>query len=149
MKLLVALFLVLPFMTDVETPTSGIFIVKKPSRKDPCETVLKMLIGPKRVCILKEPVVRVDELEYVTDIKFDPLLECNYVDLGLSKESVKVLNQTISILPNAEFALVVDNHVICLFKIQDSMNTRYLRLGQNLDIKSLETLRDTLRKIDF
>lgn len=108
-----------------------------------------MLIGPKRVCILKEPIVRVDELEYVTDIKFDPLLDCNYVDLGLSKESVKVLNQTVSILPDAEFALVVDNQVICIFEIQESMDTRYLRLGRDLDIKSLETLRDTLRKIDF
>lgn len=93
--------------------------------------------------------MRVDELEYVTDIKFDPLLDCNYVDLGLSKESVKVLNQTVSILPDAEFALVVDNQVICIFEIQESMDTRYLRLGRDLDIKSLETLRDTLRKIDF
>ena len=108
-----------------------------------------MLIGSKRVCILKEPIVPVDELEYVTDVKFDRILECNYVDLGLSKGSIDVLNQTVSILPDSDFALVIDNQVICVFRIDKSMNTRYLRLGQDLDVKSLEIVRDALRKIDF
>lgn len=108
-----------------------------------------MLIGPKRVCILKEPIVPVDELEYVTDIKFDRILEYNYVDLGLSRGSIKVLNQTVSILSDPDFALVINNEVICVFKIEKSMNTQYLRLGQDLDPKSLEIVRDALRKIDF
>ncbi len=59
-----------------EPPSSGIFIVKKPSKKNPCEQDLKMLIGVKRVCVLKKPIVSVDELEYVTDILYDPVVQC-------------------------------------------------------------------------
>jgi hypothetical protein len=148
-KLLVALLFIIPLAADPDTPASGIFIIKKPGRKDPCDQQLKMLIGSRMVCILKQPLVQVAELEYVTDILYDPVIQCNHLNLGLSSESVKTLNQTVGILPKTEFALVVNNHVICIFKIEDSLNTRYLRIGQDLDMKSLVTVYDALKKIDF
>lgn len=132
-----------------EPPSSGIFIVKKPSKKNPCEQDLKMLIGVKRVCILKKPIVSVDELEYVTDILYDPIVEANYIRLGFSSASVLTLNQTVSTLPTVEFAVVVDDDVICVFTIQEKLYDRYIRIGYDLDSKSLMMVRDALKKVQF
>ena len=130
-------------------PTSGIFIIIKPAKKNPCEQDLKMLIGTKRVCVLKKPIVGVDELEYVTDILYDPIIQCNYIKLGFSSESVTTLNQTVSTLPGAEFAIVLDDDVICIFKIQEKLDTRYIKIGYDLDSKSLSMVRDALKKVQF
>jgi hypothetical protein len=132
-----------------EPHSSGIFIVKKPSKKNPCEQDLKMLIGVKRVCVLKKPIVSVDELEYVTDILYDPIVETNYIKLGFSSASVLTLNQTVSTLPTVEFAVVVDDDVICLFKIQEKLQDRYIKIGYDLDNKSLTMVRDALKKVQF
>lgn len=132
-----------------EAPRSGIFIIKKPGRKDPCEQELKMLIGGKKVCVLKKPIVSVDELEYATDILYDPVIECNYVNIGLSPGSVKTLNQTIHTLPKTQFALVVNDDVICIFTIHERLDTRYIKIGTDLDIKSLMIVRDALKKVQY
>jgi hypothetical protein len=132
-----------------EPHSSGIFIVKIPSKKNPCEQDLKMLIGVKRVCVLKKPIVSVDELEYVTDILYDPIVETNYIKLGFSSASVLTLNQTVSTLPTVEFAVVVDDDVICVFKIQEKLQDRYIRIGYDLDSKSLTMVRDALKKVQF
>ena len=132
-----------------EPPTSGIFIIKKPSKKNPCEQDLKMLIGVKRVCVLKKHIVSVDELEYVTDILYDPIIETNYIKLGFSSATVLTLNQTVSTLPTVEFAVVVENDVICVFTIQEKLLDRYIRIGYDLDNKSLTMVRDALKKVQF
>lgn len=108
-----------------------------------------MLIGSKRVCILDEPIVKIDELEYVTDILYDHLIKCNYIDLGWSSASVNILNQTNTLVPKPEFALVVNNDVICIFKIEEGLKTRYLRIGQDLDIKGLMIVHDALAKVQL
>ena len=132
-----------------EPQSSGIFIVKKPSKKNPCEQDLKMLIGVKRVCVLTKAIVSVDELEYVTDILYDPIVKTNYIKLGFSSASVLTLNQTVSTLPTVEFAVVVDDDVICLFKIQEKLQDRYIKIGYDLDNKSLTMVRDALKKVQF
>lgn len=141
------LFIALSSFT--EAPISGIFIVKKPTKKDPCERELKMLIGSKRVCILKNPIVNINELEYVTDILYDPIVKCNHVNVGLSSSSIKTLNETINYIKGAEFALVVNNDVIGIFKIEEKLTTRYLRIGTDLDIESLFLVHDALKKVQF
>lgn len=127
-----------------EASTSGIFIIKKPTKKNPCEQELKMLIGGKNVCVLKKPILSIGALEYVTDILYDPKNKSNYVDLGLSSTSVNTLNQTISILPKTQFALVVDSKVVCIFTIHEKMDTRYIRIGKDLDQKNLAVVHDIL-----
>jgi hypothetical protein len=129
-----------------EAPSSGIFIIQKPARKIPCEQELKMLIGNKKICLLKNPLFGIDELEYVTDILYDFELKNNYVEIGLSSESANTLNQTISIMRDVQFALVVNHDIICIFTIHEKMNTRYLRIGMDLDFKSLEFVHDVLKK---
>ena len=108
-----------------------------------------MLIGVKRVCVLRNPIVSVDELEYVTDILYDPVVQCNYIKLGFSSASVVTLNQTVSTLPAVEFAVVLDDDVICLFKINERLYDRYIKIGYDLDNKSLMMVRDALKKVRF
>ena len=130
-----------------EEPASGIFIVKKPGRKNPCELELKMLIGGRKVCVFKKPIIKVEELEYVTDILYDPVIKRNHVNLGLSSASVNILNQTVSSILKAEFAIVVDNNVIGVFSIQERLRENFLRIGTDLEIRDLEAVRDALRKV--
>ena len=85
-----------------------------------------MLIGVKRVCVLKKPIISIDEIEYVTDLLYDPIVQCNYIKLGFSPESVATLNKTASTLPTVEFAIVLDDNVICIFKIKEKLDLRYI-----------------------
>jgi hypothetical protein len=128
-------------------PPSGIYIIKKPSRKNPCEQELKMLIGGKKICILQRPILTVDELEYITDILYDPVIECNHINVGLSSKGVNTLNQTISLMPQTEFALVVEGDVIGIFNIQGRLNDRFLRLGTDLDLENLKVVKNALKKV--
>ena len=138
--------LLIPLLALTEAPSSGIFIIQKPARKIPCEQELKMLIGTKKICVLQKPLLGIDELQYVTDIQYDLHLKNNYVEIGLSPASAKALNQTITLMPDVQFALVIERDVICTFIIHEKMNTRYLRIGMVLDFKSLASVRDILRK---
>jgi hypothetical protein len=132
-----------------DAPNSGIFIVKKPTKKNPCEQELRMLVGGKRVCVLKKPIIGIDEFEYVTDILYDPVIKRNYINLGLSQSSINRLNQTVTSIPKAEFALVVTDDVIGTFTIHEKLVERHLRMGTDLDLKNLEMVRDVLKKVQY
>ena len=144
MRVLLSILLTTVTLSFAETPSSGIFIIKKPGRKNPCEQELKMLIGGKKVCVLKKPIINVDEIEYVTDILYDPVLKRNHVNLGLSSNSVKTLNRTVSSITKPEFAIVVNNNVIGIFVINERLTENFLRLGVDLELKDLETVKDAL-----
>lgn len=149
LRILLFILLTSVTLSFSETPTSGIFIIKKPGRKNPCEQELKMLIGGRKICVLKKPIIPVDELEYVTDILYDPVLKRNHVNLGLSTSSVMTLNQTVKSITKPEFAIVVNNNVIGIFAINDRLSENFLRVGTDLDLKELETVRDALMQLDF
>jgi len=133
----------------IDPPLAGIFIINHPSKKNPCDVEVQMLIGTKRVCILEKPIVTVDELEYATDVLYDASRKYHYVDLGISSSSVNILNQTISVLPKSEFALVIDGSVICVFTINERVDKRYIRLGEDLDFKNVIRVRNALRKVKY
>lgn len=103
-----------------------------------------MLIGGRKVCVLKKPIIQVDEIEYVTDILYDPVLKRNHVNLGLSASSVKTLNRTVSSITKPEFAIVVNNNVIGIFMINEKLTENFLRLGTDLELKDLEAVKDAL-----
>ena len=105
-----------------------------------------MLIGGQRICILPRPIVTGDGFAYSTDILYNEEQRFNYVNLGLTSKSVSTLNQTIKMLPDTEFALVVDASVICTFTIHDKMDISYISIGDDLDTKDLMIVRDVLKK---
>jgi hypothetical protein len=146
-KTLLFVLLTSAVMSFGQTPASGIFIVKKPGKRDPCERELRMLIGGKRICVLEKPIVDVAEIDYVTDILYDPVLKCNHINVGLSSSGVQTLNITVSSISKAEFAIVVNHHVIGTFIIQERMSDNFLRLGTDLNFIDLVIVRDALDEV--
>lgn len=106
-----------------------------------------MLIGGRKVCVLKKPIIDAKEIVYVTDILYDPVLKRNHVNIGLSASSVKTLNRTVSSLTHPEFAIVANNNVIGIFVINEKLTENFLRVGTDLDLKDLEAVKDALEEI--
>jgi hypothetical protein len=109
---------------------------------------LKMLVGTKRICIAKMPIISTDDIEYVTEILYDPILKLNYINLGLSSKSVSALNETNNFLQDAQFALVSENEVICTFIIHETLSDRFLRIGSDLDANNLTVVHNALKKLN-
>ena len=108
---------------------------------------LKMLVGTKRICLAKRPIIGTDEIEYVTEILYDPVFKSNYINLGLSSKSVSALNETNTFIPDAQFALVIENEVICTFIIHERFTDRFLRIGSDLDANTLIVVHHALKKL--
>ena len=106
-----------------------------------------MLIGGRKVCVLKKPIIDAKEIEYVTDILYDPVLKRNHINIGLSSSSVKTLNRTVSSITRPEFAIVVNNSVIGIFVINEKLTENFLRIGTDIELKDLEAVRDALEEI--
>jgi hypothetical protein len=131
-----------------EIPPAGIYIVVTPPKKIPCTQKLKMLVGTKRICVAKMPIIGADEIEYVTEILYDPILKLNYINIGLSSKCVSALNETNNFLHDAQYALVADNEIICTFIIHEPLSVRFLRIGSDLDVNNLAVVRNALKKLN-
>ncbi|MBA4054902.1 MAG: hypothetical protein C0490_09335, partial [Marivirga sp.] len=128
---------------------SGIFITMDYPRKTPCENELKMIIGKAKVCISKKPIILIKELKYVSDIQYDPKNKVYYIDAGLTPSGMQTLNKTITSLPQSKFALVVENEVICLFKVTTETSVHAIRMGEDAALEDLKTIQTALKKIDL
>ena len=144
-KILVILLFFLASFQEEES--SGIYIVLKPLKKTTCENELKMVIDQVKLCISKKPIVTVDQIDFITPIRYDPLIESYYIDVGFSPTGMVTLNKTYTSLPNTQFALVVDNAVVCIFSVREEITVKYVRIGQDAPLKHLQIIRDILSKI--
>ncbi len=130
-----------------EEDNSGIYIVLKPLKKTSCENELKMVIDEVKLCISKKPIVLVDEIAYITGIKYEPVIESYYIDIGFTSAGMVTLQKTYTSLPNTQFALVVDNDIVCVFSVDEDIAIRSIRIGQDAPLKNLQTIRGILSKI--
>lgn len=128
---------------------SGIYIMTTPPKKVPCSNEARMIIGNQKVCISKKPIVSGSELTYATDIQYDPKYELHYIDIGLSSAGARTLSQTIESLPESQFALVLNNQVICLFKLNSGFTIRSFRIGNDILLKDLTTIHEALKNVKF
>jgi len=135
------------FTSFQEEENSGIYIVLKPLKKTTCENELKMVIDQVKLCISKKPIVMVDEIAYITAIKYDPIIESYYIDIGFSPEAMVTLQQTYTSLPNTQFALVVDSEIICVFSVREEIAVKSIRIGQDAPLKNLQIIREILSKV--
>jgi hypothetical protein len=126
---------------------SGIFITMDYPRKTHCENELKMVIGKTKICISKKPIIEINELKYVGDIQYDPINKVYYIDAGLTSAGIQTLNKTISSLPNSRFALVVDNEIVCIFKVPAETKVTVIRMGEDAHLEDLKTIQKSLGKI--
>jgi len=146
-RILIFLFIV-PFSFQ-EEHAAGVFIVNTPPKKTVCDNELKMVIGQTKVCISKKPIVAIEEIDYVTEIRYEPKIEAHYIDIGFSGAAVSTLTKTAVSLPSAKFALVVDGDVICLFSLSSQLGIRYVRIGEDAPLKDLTVIHDILRNVKF
>lgn len=144
-KILVILFFFLASFQEEEA--SGIYIVLKPLKKTTCENELRMVIDQAKLCISKKPILSSDEISSITGIKYDAILESYYIDIAFSTEGMVTLQQTYTSLPNTQFALVVDNAVVCVFSVREDVAVRTIRIGQDTPLKYLQQIREILSKI--
>jgi hypothetical protein len=144
-RILVILFFFLASFQEEEP--SGIYIVLKPLKKTTCENELKMVIDQAKICISKKPILSADEIASITGIKYDPIIESYYIDIAFSPEGMVTLQQTYTSLPNTQFALVVDNAVVCVFAVREDIAVRSIRIGQDAPLKNLQIIREILSKI--
>ena len=142
--LVILLFFIASFQ---EEESSGIYIVLKPLKKTTCENELKMVIDQAKLCISKKPIITVDQIDFITPIKYDPVIESYYIDIGFSPTGMVTLNKTYTSLPNTKFALVVDKDIVCIFSVREEMAVKSVRIGQDAPLKDLQIIRDVLSKI--
>lgn len=128
---------------------SGIYIMSTPPRKVPCSNEARMIIGNQKICISKKPIVATSELTYATDIQYDPKYEMHYIDIGLSPSGARILTQTIESLPDSQFALAINNQVICVFTLNTGFTIRSFRIGNDIQLKDLTVIHDVLKDVKF
>lgn len=128
---------------------SGIFITVDYPRKTLCENELKMVIGKTKICISKKPIIQITELKYISDIQYDPGNKVYYIDAGLTTSGMQTLKKTTTSLPQSRFALVVENEVICLFKITTETSVHAIRMGEDAALDDLKIIHSALKKIDL
>jgi hypothetical protein len=131
-----------------KTP-SGIFITIEPLRKTPCENEVRMIIDKSKVCISKKPIIAIKDLKNISDIQYDPINKMHYIDVGFSPAGIYTLNNIVRSLPDTKFALVVDNHVICIFQVDAEISIHSIRIGQDVALKDLITIHNALKKVNL
>ena len=128
---------------------SGIYIISTPPKKVPCSNEARLIVSNQKICISKKPIVAASQLTYATDIQYDPQYQMHYIDIGLSPAGSSTLSQTIESLPDAQFALALNNQVICIFKLNTSFTVRSFRIGNDIQLKDLTTIHEVLKNVKF
>lgn len=103
-----------------------------------------MLIGKAKVCLSKKPIIAVEEIESVTDIKYQPKIESHYLDVRFSPKGAQTLNSAIRSLPLTKFALVNRNEVVCIFSVDPEVEINYIRIGIGEDLADLKLVHSSL-----
>lgn len=138
-------FLLIAFLN--QEPASGIYIVANPGKKTSCENELKMLIGKAKVCLSRKPIITIEELESVTDIKYQPKIESHYLDVRFSTKGNQTLNTAIRSLPQTQFALVSRNEVVCIFTVEPETYIDFIRIGIGEELTDLKLVHSALKEI--
>lgn len=147
MNKILIIILFLSLTSFQEEDSDGIYIVMKPVKKSACENELKMVIDQAKLCISKKPILSSDDIESITAIKYDPIIQSYYIDIQFTPDARVTLNKTYTSLPNTKFALVVDNAVVCVFSVNEEMFVKSIRIGQDTPLKQLQSIREILSKI--
>jgi hypothetical protein len=141
------LLLVLAF--QAEKPLSGIYIVQTPPRKVACPNEARMIVANQKICLSRNPIIAAGELTYATDIRYDPVYKEHYIDIGLSATGSNVLTQTNKSLPGARYALALEGRVICVFSVNPTISIRSFRIGNDIELKDLNTIHELLKQVKF
>ena len=131
----------------MQEPASGIYIVNIPTRKVQCEKELKMVAGNAKVCVPRKPIIDIGEIDYITEIRYNPQLEAHYIDIGFTSSGMQMLNKMVDALVAPKFALVIEDNVICTFSGTKGYSINSIRIGEDATLPDLEKVHFWLEKI--
>jgi hypothetical protein len=106
-----------------------------------------MVIDQVKLCISKKPIVMVDEISSITAIKYDPIIESYYIDIGFSPQAMVTLQQTLHIATQHPVCFVVDSEIVCVFAVKEDIAVKGIRIGQDTPLKNLQIIREVLSKV--
>jgi len=130
--------------SNLQEPSSGIYVVNVPAKKVRCERELRMVVGNSKVCVPQQPIIDISEIAYVTDIQYNPKIQAHYVDIGITSSGMKTLRRMADSLTEPKFALVIDNKVVCIFSSVYGYSINSIRIGDDASWDELRTIHDAL-----
>jgi hypothetical protein len=92
-----------------------------------------------RYCITKDPIVKLNDLEYVGAIQYDAVKQTKQIEIKLSKQALHTLNLLTEKLPNQKLLLVVKQRVV------GSFNLKGLVIEGRIDSGEIEWLSRNLK----
>jgi hypothetical protein len=107
-----------------------------------------MLMGGGTVCISKKPILGTEEVEYVTDILYDPELKAHYFNVGISSHALSTFNKIFHAMPKSQFLFVLENKGLGRFDVQNEIKTRAMRVGADTPLKDLTTIHKIFKELD-
>ncbi len=109
------------------------------SIKDHCEYWANSFDFKKHYCITKEPIVNLNDFEYVGNIKYDAVKQTKQIEIKLSKRAVSKLKLLTEKLPDQKLLLVVKQRVVGSFDLQG------LLIEGNVDSGEIDWLSKNLK----
>ncbi len=145
---LTALFILLIISSNVIAQAApGVYFIHRPAKKTFCEHKVKSFVGRSRLCVSKKLIFGIEEVQYVSNILYDPELKVNYFTIGFSQKSINKLNQIYHAMPGSQFVLVMDNRAVGQFSLEREIyNSREMILGKDLNLHTLKTLHSQIKK---
>jgi hypothetical protein len=102
----------------------GVFITVKYKKK--CENQVVSLEN-KKFCIADQPVLKREDLSYITDIKLD-LASQHYFNLVFTEAGATKLRNLSIAFPNTQIVLVVDQTIVGFLKDLDILKSNVLKM---------------------
>jgi hypothetical protein len=89
------------------------------------------------VCVTAQPIVEVNELQAVSNLREIPEENIFYFEVTITKDVASKLFQVTSLIKSKKLALIVDNEIIFVFDAMDDghINRTFLITGQLQEMK--------------
>ena len=109
------------------------------SVKEHCEYWANSFDFKRHYCITKNPIVNLNDFEYVGDIQYDAVKQTKQIEIKLAKPALKKLKLLTEKLPNQKLLLVVKQRVVGSFDLQG------LLIEGNVDSGEIDWLSKNLK----
>lgn len=127
-----------------QSPTVGIYLTVKFNKK--CENQVLNFEG-KKFCLAPQPVLMVEDLSYITDIKID-LGNKSYFTLVFTENGGQKLRNLAVAFPNTQIVLVVDKLIVGFLRDLDVLKSNSLKMTAGVGPgETVEYVHEKLRAV--
>jgi len=126
---------------------SGIFLTVLCSKYENYNNAYTVLTTSKKVCLANKPIITLDDFESISSLN-DSNTNQIYFDVKLSSDASEILDKLNKNFPNSELALVIENQVFIVFKLNGEQLNRTFRFkGKQSEISDFITMNKKLLKL--